>query len=73
VNRFGRGAVERRGLLTLILGRVGVPGEGKNRGEEELEYVLALRAIAGRLSPAEYRRAAVPGGVRAPFGIWSRV
>ena len=46
---------------------------GSEGGEEELIYVLALRAIAGQLSPAEYRRAAVPGGVGAALGIWSRV
>ena len=62
--------------IEIAMGSLSTPcGEGivGNAGEEELDYLLALRAIAGRLSPAEYRRAAVPGGVRAPFCIWSRV
>ena len=41
--------------------------------EEDLLHVLALRAIAGQLSPSEYRGAAVPGGVGAPSAGRGRV
>jgi len=43
------------------------------RGKKRWGNVLTLQAIAGQLSPSEYRGAAVPGGVGAPSAGRGRV
>ena len=57
--------------------RVGDATEGERGNakyeDEDVGDVLALRAIAGQLQVLGYQNYAVPGGVQAPLGIWSRV
>ncbi len=60
-------------VLQLIVIQVWIGSRWLGVRKKNWIMLLALQALAGQLSPSEYRGAAVPGGVGAALGIWAWV